>query len=438
VWGRVASVGCLVAAALSACEEQLPVALVEGDLPGEPITVLVEIPWSQFASDLEVFGGYGSAADLAQGVLANTFAGSLDARTLLRASRYPVFATARDSTGTLRPDSTLTFVSGRLVTYFDTIASTNFATMTPLTLALGATQTEWDAVTASWDFAIDTINDQRPWSEAGAGPVAAVDTAVWDPTLGDSAVFQLDSAEVAAWADTLDLTAGGRIEVIETGERVQIRGAALRLDARPSLDPDTIIEVTALTTSVTFVYSPFPNPPPDGVRIGGTPSWRTVLDVAIPSQLTGPPEFCAVVSCPHTLEPEQISLATIVLTSRASDPAFQPTDSVRLDIRPVFDRSAMPKSPLGVSLVGEVLGRGVAPEAFGSDPGRTIEIAFTSFARDLIRGVDAAGNPPATTLALLSVFEPLSIAFASFEGPGSANEPLLRLVLTIGPRVELP
>ncbi len=53
-------------------------------------------------------------------------------------------------------------------------------------------------------------------------------------------------------------------------------------------------------------------------------------------------------------------------------------------------------------------------------------------------GEDAAGNPAPNTLALLSVFEPLSIAYASFEGPGSVGEPQLRLVLTIGPPVELP
>ena len=76
-----------------------------GDLPGEPITVLVEIPWSQFASDLEVFGGYGSPEDLGQGVLASAFAGTLDSRTLLRIGAYPVSATVGDSSGAQRPDS---------------------------------------------------------------------------------------------------------------------------------------------------------------------------------------------------------------------------------------------------------------------------------------------------------------------------------------------
>jgi hypothetical protein len=98
----------------------------------------------------------------------------------------------------------------------------------------------------------------------------------------------------------------------------------------------------------------------------------------------------------------------------------------------------MPKAPLGGSLVADLLGRRVAPEAFGSAPGELIEIPVTSFARDLLRGTDETGNPAPSTLALLSVFEPSSIAFASFEGPGSPNEPFLRLILTIGPAVRVP
>jgi len=186
------------------------------------------------------------------------------------------------------------------------------------------------------------------------------------------------------------------------------------------------------------MYTPFPTPPPDGVRIGGAPAWRTLLSVSIPEVLDGIPELCAQVACPHTVDPGEISFAALLLTSRATDPAFQPSDSIRLDVRPVFDRSAMPKSPLGPSLVEGDLGRIVPPEAFGSAPGQPIEIPFTTFARDLLRGVDEEGNPAPNTLALLSVFEPFSISFASFDGPGSAGEPVLKIVLTIGPAVELP
>tara|TARA_Y100000996_G_scaffold294103_1_gene232685 strand:+ start:291 stop:587 length:297 start_codon:yes stop_codon:yes gene_type:complete len=98
----------------------------------------------------------------------------------------------------------------------------------------------------------------------------------------------------------------------------------------------------------------------------------------------------------------------------------------------------MPKSPLGVSLIANPFGRSVSPEAFGGSSGLEIEIPFTGYARDRLRGKDASGDPTPGTLALLSVIEPFSITFASFEGPSSAGEPFLRLIVTVGPPVELP
>ena len=427
----VAALG-LLAAFTAGCEEQTPVALGGEPLPGSPITVTVEIPWSEFASNLEVFGGYGSAEDIGQGVLAEDYAGVLDARTLLRIGAYPRIATVQDTTGASRPDSTLTILGGRFVAFFDPVQSTNTA---PVMLQLGATTEEWDPTTATWDLAIDTINDQRSWAEAGGGSVTPFAQATWDPATGDTAVFILDSAQIATWTDTTDLSAGARIAVLDTGERLALNRALIRLDARPSSNPDTIIELTATTRGSTFIYSPYPQPPPDGVRIGGAPSWRTILDLNVPKVIDGIPEFCAIVSCPHTLSPGQISYAALVLTSRLTEAAFQPTDSIRLDVRPVLNRASMPKSPLGVSLIVSPFGRSVSPEAFGSAPGLEIEIPFTGYARDRLRGTDPSGNPTPETLALLSVIEPFSIAFASFEGPLSPAEPYLRLVLTIGPAV---
>jgi hypothetical protein len=268
--------------------------------------------------------------------------------------------------------------------------------------------------------------------------VLDVATAVWDPAEGDSVFFDLDSATVAAWADTTDAAAGARLELLSDGFRLRVNRTQLRLDARPSLDPDTLVELTGLARRVTFVYDPTPQPPADWIRVGGVPAWRTVLDLGLPEQLSGPPEFCAVVACPHTLEAGEVSSATLVLTSRTTEPGFQPTDTVRLDVRPVFLRAAMPKAPLGSSLITAAQGRTVAPAAFGSQPGQLVEVPITSLARDLIAGVDASGLEPPNTLALLSILEPFSITYASFEGPSGPGAPYLRLILTIGPSVELP
>ncbi len=126
-----------------------------------------------------------------------------------------------------------------------------------------------------------------------------------------------------------------------------------------------------------------------------------------------------------------------MLRSRATSEAFQPTDSVGLDVRPVLLRSALPKSPLGNSLIG-LPGFRVSPGAFGAEEGTEIEIPVTGFIRSLLLGVTPEGGEPSNTLALLSVVEPVSIAFASFQGPGTEGAPILKLVVTVGEEVQLP
>lgn len=424
----------LVAVGLMACGRETPTSIDEDLLPDEPVTVEIRMDWEDFASGLEILGGYGSPLDLGRGVLANGFGGSLDSRTLAVLDTFPSSASVRDSLGTTRTDSVLTFLSGRLVAKFDTISSTNDG---PVTLALGAVDQAWDPETVTWTHAVDTIRDLRAWDEDGAGPVASLATAEWDPAIGDSVSFQLDSAAIAMWTDTSQTGPGLRIDLLTEGPRLEVQNLFMRLETRPSVHRDTIIEVTGHRRFLTFVYSPFPEPPPDGIRIGGAPAWRTIVDVNVPTQLNGPAELCAAVGCPVTLTADRLNYAALVLQSRASDLAFQPSDTVGLDVRPVLDRSALPKSPLGESLIG-TLGRRVGPASFGTAPGEEIEIPITAFARAIVSGDDGAGNAPPNTLALLSVFEPVSIAFASFFGPGVPEAPVLKLIVTAGQMVELP
>jgi hypothetical protein len=430
----IGSIAGLAALGAVACQELTPTSIDDEVLPDAPVTLELEFSWDDFASNLEVIGGYGSPKELGTGVLAKNFAGELNSRTLWRYESYPKTTTVRDSLGTTRGDTLLTFVGGRAVIFFDTIASTNEE---PVTLSLGATQNEWDANTVTWTTAVDTIHDRREWPEAGAGPVAPLGTLVWDPAEGDSVWFDLDSAQVAAWADTTDATRGARLEVLTEGVRVQVFSTVLRLDTRPSINQDTLVVVSAQRGDITFVYDPFPEPPPDGIRIGGAPAWRTVVDITIPSQLNGPAALCDAVGCPVTLDASQLNYAAIVLRSRETQKAFQPTDSVGLDVRPVLDRSALPKAPLGTSLLG-TLGRRVGPALFADEAGAPIEIPITAFAQALLTGEDIAGFPPPKTLALLSIFEPVSIAFASFFGPDGPEAPTLKLIVTVGRPVKLP
>jgi len=259
----------------------------------------------------------------------------------------------------------------------------------------------------------------------------------WDPAVSDSVQFFLDSAQVASWNDPTDPASGARIEALTDGVRLRVIGGALRLNVRSSINPDTVPVVTAQAQQVTFIYDAEPTALLGGMRVGGAPAWRTVLDVMVPSQLTGPPALCAAVTCPFALAPRHVSYAALGIRTRSPDDAFQPSDSIRLDVRPVLSRSALPKSPVGNSLIADQLGLPVGPALFGAQEGTLVEIPVTNFVRAFLTGPDASGRPPPSTLAILSAAEPSSFTFGEFFGPGGPNEPVLKLVVTVSPPMEL-
>lgn len=422
-----------VAGLSSGCEEDLPTGLDEDLFPIEPQTLEIRLPWEVFAANLQVLGGFGSPLELPRAVAARKFRDTLDSRIVARWAPYPSEASVRDSTGTIRPDTSFTFIGGRIVARFDTAVS---ALTGPVDFSAHAIEQEWDPRTATWRIAVDTVNDRRLWPEPGAGPATLVGTGIWDPEAGDSLVIEVDSATVARWEDPTDDPRSVRLDLETEGLRLEAVDLDLRLDSRPSSNPDTVIVLNAAARALTFIYDPFPEPPPDGIRIGGAPAWRTVLEMGIPATLDGPEELCERVGCPFPLAADRINAASLVLRSRASQPAFQPSDTIRLDVRPVLAPARLPKSPLGPSFVGRP-GRAVDPSAFGEEPGQEISIPVTAFVQDLVRGQTPQGLDPPESLALLSFFEPLSISFASFVGPGEEGEPFLRLIVTTPDTVEI-
>jgi hypothetical protein len=409
------------------CQEDITTS-VAGDLvPVNAVTVELTLEFHEFAENLEAWGGYGQPYELARDLVATAFEGSLDARVLNSWNSYPVAATVRDSTGVFNPDSTLTFVGGKVVARFDTLTSL-FAG--PVTLAVSALPEEWDVRTVRWDAAVDSLGDLRPWEEPGAGPATLLSTATWDPEAGDSVTLELDSAGVAVWADTAGALKGARLDAVTEGTRLDLTGLSLTLATRPSSNPDTLVDLQVATRSRTFIFQPEPEPPQGEIRVGGVPAWRSVFEMDMPFTLDGPPELCQKVQCPFTLKPEGVISASLVLTTKAPPPAFQPRDTLRLDVRPVLEPSRLPKSPLGNSLVG-IAGVTVAPEGFGEDAGLEVEVPVGPYIQVLLSESTKPELDVPKTLALLSSFEPLSLYFASFEGPDSPDGPKLRLILTL-------
>lgn len=416
---------------LLACDEVTPTSSDEGLRPLDPRTVEVVLPFEVFAEQIRVYGGFGTPSSVFQAVLAAEYEGVLDSHVLSLYDIFPWKASVRDSTGTTRVDSAFTQIGGYLMVQFDTTAGN----VPPSPVAVGASTlpTTFDPTTASWTMIVDTINDQRAWEVPGAGGGVDLGAATWNPLDGDSIMIPLDSAQLALLGDTLRVGNGVRFDLRTAGGRINLIDTALRIRVRPNIHRDTVVTISALGGSRTFIYDPVPLPAADGIRVGGAPSWRTVFTVALPPALDPDGAVCAIVTCPIVVHAEGLNSATLELTTATTQPAFQPADTIFLDARPILSPELLPKSPVGASLVGG-LGVAIPPEAFTGERPRTVAIPLTTFVRALLSDPEAER---AGELAILTPIEPLSIAFASFEGPGSAAPPMLRLILTVSDTMEV-
>ena len=422
-----------VLGSVAACTERSPSGPDDSQLPTEPVTVTLQLDWDDFASNLQVYGGYGGPSQMNTAIVARSF-GGMEARTLLRFGALPTSALVKADrpSPSLSADTALTFLSAYVVVLF-TDASTNTGVVS---LTMGETPEKWHELSANWTNLVDTVGGQQPWSQPGGGAVVPISTRDWDAALGDSAQMFLDLTQVARWRTAPDSVRSVRLDLLTDGHRLEIGGAALRLVATSAADPDTVLVLSVPTTDVTVIYDPPAGPPADGLRVGGAPAWRSVLDVALPATLAGPPELCAAVGCPFTLGPQNVTFAALGLRSRRPPDAYQPTDSITFDVRAVLSPAALPKAPLGNSLVQQG-GAPMPPEIFGALEGTLVDIPITAFVQGFLAGADPSGRLPSNTLAILSGPEPGSFTFGEFFGPGGPNAPVLKLILTASPPLEL-
>lgn len=440
----LAAIMLVAGAAVSSCQDEIPTASDPGLVPISPLTIEVLVPADEFISDVQVVNGFGlvSGLPISQLAVANDYtADAFRARTLIRFPGYPTVSTVQDSTGATVVDSSLVYLDGEIRLNIDTLR-TFFDDS--LRVSIGAITQAWDARTATWNFATDSLASQIPWGEPGAGPVRAISESTWRPALNaDTLRIPVDSLTIAEWSDTSNSARGVRIDAVSSGTILRFLEFELRVNARPSSNPDTIVplsvtlpqSVTAQVNNRTFIYDPEPTGgDPTVLRVGGAPAFRTYMTVSVPTELTGPPELCAQVTCPLALEPELINSAQLLLRTRASPPAFQPADTLfRLRPQEVREPDRIPRTPLGRLLAsGDVE---IPRSFFSTQPGAQVEVPLTSFVQNLLAGPQAGEPVPSEAFVLLTPFEPSSLGFASFDGLGTANAPVLRMVLTVGERV---
>ena len=419
-------------ALLPGCGDLLPI-LEDDDLVNSGYVIELAFPFDDFASGARVYGGYGLASQLSGGFLAHEFGAQddegdpqetgLSARTLARFPNYPPAAQVLDTLGVIQIDSSLTFVSGQVLTLIDTVASVHDG---PVEIVAHALSEPWDAASATWEYAVDTIGHRTPWTTPGGGAARRIGSALWDPDEGDSVGFPVDSAQVAEWGDTADIGRGLLLSTTTPGVRLRVSSSLLRLVTRPSVNPDTLIELASAAQINTFIYAPTPSQPRKTLRVGGAPSWRSVLHFDLPTGLDGPPELCEALGCPVEIGEEHVSFAALRLTTRVGPRAFAPSDTVPVDLRSVLAPDVLPKSPLGSSAIGA---QKVPHELFAAPAGEVVELPVTTLVRDLLRGETVSGGPVSGSAAILTAVEPYSIEHLTFEGAESPLAPSLRVIL---------
>ena len=424
--------------AASGCTDAVPTSDDGNLIPVDAVTVEVHLPFASFARDLRSFSGFGSPADVPVTVLAHQWEGELESRALVRVDSLPDWIAVRlpgSSSTALHADSMYQPVSGKVILRLDTLGLGGES----FELEAGAVLTPWDSETANWEVASDTLGavSPSPWPEPGGGPVRSLVSATWSPVDGDSLVLDIDSLTVTEWAEADQSDRGLRVRGLTEGTRLRVMGVDLRVLARSSINPDTLVEVTAELDRGTVIYSPSPETSSDVLQIGGAPADRTTFRMELPPSVDAGVEVCSKVHCPLELRADRILFAGLVLhTHTTLSPGFAPASSIAVEVRPVLSPERLPRSPLSAPVNPGA--DGLAPDFFSSETKTLYEIPMTGYLRTLLQPDLAGGVAPSPTLALLARPEPPGLEVISFYGVGTELEPYLRLILTVSDGVPLP
>lgn len=430
---RVCAIGAVGAVALAACADEDPTGLGTGLVPGGEVhTFELVLDGSRVFESGAAFRGYDLPSESGRVVVAEDAGGRRDAHTLARFGGLPQSVEYEDSAGDTQVDSDPTFVGAELIVSIDSIA---MAGAGPMTLRLLRLTEAWDAQSANWTMRVDTGGVQLPWNEPGGTAGEFVDTATWMPD-DDSLIFAVDSSTVAAWTDTDDDARGALIAAETPGARLFGTGVSLRLKARPSQDPDTLVDATTAVVGRTFISDPVPETA-SALWVGGLPSWRAFLrfrerldTVTVPA-----PDG----SGSYRLGDLTVNTAMVSLVPTDPPAGLAPEDTISFVGRIAHEDDDVPlaRSPIGGTLVvspnfGPI---DVPRDAFGAGSDERYEVPATRFIGNLLESAD--GSSVQRTIA----FSPTRYSFGigAFAPPGAADDvaPRLHLVVTVADEVEI-
>jgi len=409
-------------AALAACGDEDPTGVGSGLLGPGVRTFEVVFDAADFLERDTTFAALGTLDDAGFRLAAHGFGGELDARTLFSLVR-PATVTYTPPDGSSVTDSVQAVVGGRLVVVVDTLASSPG----PIDVELVQLTQSWDRTTATWTMRFDTAGLAEPWQTPGGTVGPVVGGATW--TAGDTLEIALDSAAVAVWDDSTAAAIGGLIRSTTPGSRLFIQAMTFRYDMVP-VEADTVIEAGAMSDSKIILTPDLTAAPPGVLRMGGLPTWRTMLrfqslsDLRVPCGPDQPPE------CTLPLRDVTINLASLIFDPLPGG-GHRVERPLRLEARAVLQGPGIPlvRSPLTqpVGPPTDTLARALF-EGGDGDPA-TVRVPITSYLQFHTSPGD--GPPPPQWLALTAVGELTQFGHASFGGVASDRPPRLRLLVSV-------
>ena len=410
----------------AACEQESPTSVGGRLLPPNAIrTFEVVLEPDRFLAFDTAFGLYSLPAETDFGIVAREYRGALNSRVLLRYD-MPASIVIRDTMGVVRTDSAPRFIGGDIQLVVDTAASTR----TDAVLQLFRTTESWDRISATWNFRVDTGGTRVPWRVPGGSAGALVATTPY-PAGADTVLLPVDSLTLRAWAGPADGGNGAIIALATPGTRLRTQLPVLRVRARSSLRPDTIVE-TVVRPAHTFIFEPEQPDSARAPRVGGTPGWRTIMrlkerldTVTVPCPVTP--------NCRLRLGDAAVTYAALQLQPVPGPAGFEPELPLQVVANAVLPQTRVPlqRSPI-TEAVGGVMSP-VPPSQFLTTDASIVELVMTEFLRAAFRAPQEGESLRPTHFALLQSGTVRTFGFGTF-----AERPRLRLVLSVSGALELP
>jgi hypothetical protein len=423
--------GVVAVVGLAACGNDSPTAVGQPLVPGSLVrTFEVVLDGSQFLTGDTTVSGFVTPGQAATLVVANQYAGALDAHGLASFSVPPISVTFTDSLGASHLDTIPHFIGARLVFHVDSAAVGSG----PTQLAVNLADEDWDALSANWQNRVDTTGDRIPWTQPGGTMGAQVDTVTWTGQ-PDSLVAELDSQTVELLKDSTTAARGivVSIPMPSSGTRFQAHSVSLFYQSIPSVRPDTVIETAATTARVAFLYQPEAPPPGTDLRVAGLPTWHTILEFrdrmdTLNLPCPGEP------GCEIPVAKAAVTAADLLIQPLAAPPGYIPELPFSVDPRPVLRSPLIPlaRSPLAAEITASP--PTVAPAAFATGGGARVAVPIESFITTLLTPPtdSTSSSGPTLTMALLSLAPTDIFGIGTFGSLATGDAaPQLRLVLTI-------